>query len=116
MPHRRHPYVQETGMAVEMLQTRCNVQIDEQVTKRHCSLWQIYIRKQNQPRKGLGVENNAVQRSQTVLPSCTASDAKTIQLLRRDNTHGVNNSNQTCRDKLLEALTGKQNRHPYAQF
>lgn len=90
------------------------MQIDEQVTKRHCSLWQI--RKQNQPRKGLGVENNAVQRSQTVLPSCTASDAKTIQLLRRDNTHGVNNSNQTCRDKLLEALTGKQNRHPYAQF
>lgn len=75
-----------------------------------------YIRKQNQPRKGLGVENNAVQRSQTVLPSSTASDAKTIQLLRRDNTHGVNNSNQTCRDKLLEALTGKQNRHTYAQF
>lgn len=42
MPHRRHPNVQETGMAIEMLQTRCNVQIDEQVTKRHCSLWQIY--------------------------------------------------------------------------
>lgn len=107
MPHGRHPNVQETGMAIEMLQTRCNVQIDR---------YGKYIRKQNQPRKGLGVENNAVQRSQTVLPSCTASDAKTIQLLRRDNTHGVNNSNQTCRDKLLEALTGKQNRHPYAQF
>lgn len=42
MPHRRHPNVQETGMAIEMLQKRCNVQIDEQVTKRHCSLWQIY--------------------------------------------------------------------------
>lgn len=115
MPHRRHPNVQETGMAIEMLQTRCNVQIDEQVTKRHCSLWQIYKdteSAQERPRSG----NNAVQRSQTELPSCTASDAKTIQLLRRNNTHGVNNSNQTCRDKLLEALTGKQNRHLYAKF
>lgn len=79
MPHGRHPNVQETGMAIEMLQTRCSVQIDEQVTKRHCSLWQIYKETESaKERPRSGKQRCTTQSDCTAILYC---DAKTIQLL-----------------------------------